>query len=107
MVHQVDDHSLAAVGVDGHITLFYGDRRLAAAVETVVARMQAFVNDLPTYLNFRGAFNSAFATERYAWIDIMTDCELFGVVKRLVTTGIGDGRAFRVWLREEPWVKKM
>lgn len=97
---QVESEHLGAARVDGHITLFYGDRKLADHVLQVVEDMQHFLATAPPKLHFKSLTSWDYAETWYAWCDIIVQCQLHHVLHRLVRSGVGDGRRHGVWLRQ-------
>ena len=50
--------------------------------------------------SFKGAANFEYATEWYAWLDILVQSPLHAALHSLVAAAVGDGRAYRIWLKQ-------
>ena len=106
---KVWSNDAAADGVDSHITLFYADQRLIQAwQEKLLPAMQRYLAACPQdNFAFRAAMNWDYAKEGYAWIDILAATPLYATLKRVISAGVGDGHALRVWKRDVPIFNKI
>jgi len=99
-VGRVDNREYISRAVDGHITLFYGNERLLPVLNQVLQKLRERVETWGDFLSFKGAANFEYATEWYAWLDILVQSPLHAALHSLVAAAVGDGRAYRIWLKQ-------